>query len=81
MITRVEADDTTPWNNYYRQLNIADGTQPTKKRTESEIHYLVTNQPVVFYSQRSDLTNDPNCPGYPGVNKLMRARTGSLWVD
>ena len=85
IITRIEAEDSNPADNHYRRLNIADGAVPTRKRTEPEIHYMDTTQPVVFYSQLSDPQGtDPHCnpPDYPvPVNKLMRARTGSLWQD
>jgi hypothetical protein len=78
MITRVE-NDADPSNNHYRRLNVADGIEPTKKRIEPEVHYMFNDQPVVFYSQRSEPPNDPNCSGL--VLKLMRARTGPLWQD
>jgi hypothetical protein len=89
MITRVEADDTNPANNHYRILNecddvseaiddCEDGTMPTHKRTEPEIHYLNSGRPVVFYTLEG-YDEDPydNCPS--NVNMLMRASTGDLW--
>jgi hypothetical protein len=79
LITRVEADDPDPTDNHYRQVSAVDPSEAERrKRTEPEIHY-VTNQaiPVVFYSQKAT-ANDPPSEGCPeGVNKLMRARTGT----
>jgi hypothetical protein len=88
MITRVEADDTSPADNHYRILNECDDTSediddcedttvPERKRTEPEIHYLNNGRPVVFYTLEAD-TGDPCAEG---INMLMRAATGDLWDD
>jgi hypothetical protein len=74
MITRVEADDPTPADNYYRRLNVLDNPLVPHKRTEPEVHYIQNDIPVVFYSQEQRGGDPDNCQ--TGVNKLMRAKTG-----
>jgi hypothetical protein len=84
MITRVEADDSNPADNHYRILNecnvnCEETALPSRKRTEPEIHYLNSGQPVVFYSLEADMGDPYDCAS--GVNMLMRALTGHLWDD
>jgi hypothetical protein len=80
MLTRVEADDTTPGDNHYRILNILDQSSrvPLRKRIEPEIHFLPNTRPAVYYTRVAG-ANDANC--VEDVHTLMRALTDTLWTD